>query len=59
MMALAIVVVASMIGAKGFREIVLLGLQRADSGLGFVGGLAIVMLAILPDRVARNALQRV
>lgn len=53
MMALAMVVVASMIGAKGLGEIVLLGLQRADPGLGFVGGLAIVLLAILLDRMAQ------
>lgn len=53
MMALAMVVVASMIGAKGLGEVVLLGLQRADPGLGFVGGLAIVALAILLDRMAQ------
>lgn len=58
MMALAMVVVASMIGAKGLGEIVLLGLQRADPGLGFVGGLAIVLLAILLDRMARAVLTR-
>lgn len=53
MMALAMVVVASMIGAKGLGEVVLLGLQRADAGLGFVGGLGIVLLAILIDRLAQ------
>ncbi|MCU4180191.1 ABC transporter permease subunit [Bosea sp. BH3] len=58
MMALAMVVVASMIGAKGLGEIVLLGLQRADPGLGFVGGLAIVLLAILLDRMAGAVLAR-
>ncbi len=52
MMALAMVVVASMIGAKGLGETVLLGLQRADPGLGFVGGLGIVLLAVLLDRLA-------
>lgn len=57
MMALAMVVVASMIGAKGLGEVVLLGLQRADPGLGFVGGLAIVALAILLDRMAQAVLQ--
>lgn len=56
MMALAMVVVASMIGAKGLGEVVLLGLQRADPGLGFVGGLAIVALAILLDRMAQAVL---
>ena len=58
MMALAMVVVASMIGAKGLGEVVLLGLQRADPGLGFVGGLAIVILAILLDRMAQALLGR-
>ena len=58
MMALAMVVVASMIGAKGLGEVVLLGLQRADPGLGFVGGLAIVLLAILLDRMAQAVLGR-
>lgn len=53
LMALAMVVVASMIGAKGLGEIVLLGLQRADAGLGAVGGLGIVLLAILLDRLAQ------
>ncbi|AZO77842.1 MULTISPECIES: ABC transporter permease subunit [unclassified Bosea (in: a-proteobacteria)] len=53
MLSLAMVVVASMIGAKGLGEVVLLGLQRADPGLGFVGGLAVVALAILLDRMAQ------
>lgn len=53
MMALAMVVVASMIGARGLGETVLLGLQRADPGLGFVGGLGIVLLAVLLDRLAQ------
>ncbi len=55
LMALGMVVVASMIGAKGLGEVVLLGLQRADAGLGFVGGLGIVLLAMLLDRMARAA----
>ncbi len=56
MMALAMVVVASMIGAKGLGEVVLLGLQRADPGLGFVSGLGIVLLAVLLDRMAQAVL---
>ncbi|KNZ32020.1 MAG: ABC transporter permease [Methylibium sp. NZG] len=51
MMALAMVVVASMIGARGVGETVLVGLQRNDPGLGLVGGLVIVVLAIVMDRV--------
>lgn len=55
MMALAMVVIASMIGARGVGETVLLGLQRNDSGQGLVGGLAIVLLAIVFDRISQAA----
>lgn len=55
MMALAMVVVASMIGARGVGEVVLLGLQRNDAGQGLVGGLAIVLLAVLFDRITQSA----
>jgi glycine betaine/proline transport system permease protein len=58
MMALAMVVIASMIGARGVGETVLLGLQRNDPGRGLLGGLAIVVLAIvltaLPRPMARG-----
>jgi glycine betaine/proline transport system permease protein len=53
MMALAMVVIASMIGARGVGETVLLGLQRNDSGQGLLGGLAIVLLAIVFDRITQ------
>lgn len=55
MMALAMVVVASMIGARGLGETVLYGLQRNDSGMGFLGGIAIVILAIVFDRITQSA----
>jgi glycine betaine/proline transport system permease protein len=54
MMALAMVVIASMIGARGVGETVLLGLQRNDSGQGFIGGIVIVLLAIVIDRIAQS-----
>ncbi|MGE4529303.1 MAG: ABC transporter permease [Rhodospirillaceae bacterium] len=53
MMALAMVVIASMIGARGLGEAVLLGLQRNDSGQGAIGGIAIVALAIVFDRITQ------
>ncbi|MGE0723705.1 MAG: ABC transporter permease [Alphaproteobacteria bacterium] len=53
MMALAMVVIASMIGARGVGETVLVGLQRNDSGEGLVGGLTIVFLAIVIDRITQ------
>ena len=55
MMALAMVVVASMIGARGLGETVLLGLQRNDAGQGLIGGIAIVILAIVFDRITQAA----
>lgn len=55
MTALGMVVIASMIGAKGLGETVLIGLQRADAGQGAVGGLGIVLLAILVDRLSQAA----
>ncbi|BBK44472.1 ABC transporter permease [Allostella vacuolata] len=58
MMALSMVVIASMIGARGVGETVLLGLQRGDPGEGFVGGLAIVLLAIAFDRITQAYGQR-
>jgi len=53
MMALAMVVIASMIGARGIGETVLVGLQRANPGMGLVGGIGIVILAIIFDRVSQ------
>lgn len=55
MSALGMVVVASMIGAKGLGETVLVGLQRADAGQGMVAGLGIVVLAIVVDRITQAA----
>jgi len=51
MMALAMVVIASMIGARGAGETMLVGLQRNDPGTVLVGGLVIVILAIVLDRL--------
>lgn len=59
MMALGMVVIASMIGARGVGETVLLGLQRGDSGQGLLGGLAIVLLAIVFDRITQSYGRRV
>lgn len=53
MMALAMVVIASMIGARGLGQTVLEGLQRADVGQGLIGGTAIVILAVVLDRITQ------
>jgi glycine betaine/proline transport system permease protein len=51
MMALGIVVIASAVGFKGLGREVLDGLQNQDVGTALAGGLAIVALAIVLDRV--------
>lgn len=53
MMALAMVVIASMIGARGLGEQVLLGIQRLDVGQGAEAGIAIVALAVVFDRITQ------
>lgn len=53
MMALAMVVVASMIGAPGLGEDVLAGIQTLDVGRGLQAGIAIVILAIIIDRITQ------
>lgn len=54
MLALSMVVIASMIGAPGLGRGVLSALQRAQVGNGFVNGLALVILAIIIDRFTQN-----
>jgi len=53
MMALSMVVVASMIGARGLGEQVLNGIQTLDVGKGLEAGLGIVILAIVLDRITQ------
>lgn len=54
MLALSMVVVASMIGARGLGEEVLLGIQRLDVGRSAVAGAVIVLLAIVMDRLTQH-----
>ncbi|MFP3865558.1 ABC transporter permease [Pseudomonas capeferrum] len=53
MMALSMVVVASMIGARGLGEDVLAGIQTLNVGQGVEAGLAIVALAMVIDRISQ------
>jgi glycine betaine/proline transport system permease protein len=54
MMALAMVVIASMIGATGLGIEVLRGIERLDVGRGFLAGIGIVILAIIIDRISQS-----
>jgi len=58
MMALAMVVIASMIGAGGLGDEVLRGIGRLEVGRGFQGGISIVIMAIIIDRITAGLGQR-
>jgi glycine betaine/proline transport system permease protein len=53
MMALAMVVLASLIGTRGLGEFVLEGINNLNIGKGLQGGVAIVMLTIVIDRITQ------
>ena len=54
MMSLSMVVIAAMISAGGLGEIVLKGITQMKIGLGFEGGIAVVILAIVLDRITQG-----
>lgn len=54
MLALSMVVIASMIAVGGLGQMVLRGIGRLDMGLATVGGLGIVLLAIIIDRMTQS-----
>lgn len=58
MMALAMVVIASMIGAGGLGYEVLLAINRVDVGRGFEAGISVVILAIVIDRLTQSIARR-
>lgn len=53
MLALSMVVIASMVGAGGLGQSVYKGILKADMALGFEAGLGIVILAIFLDRITQ------
>ncbi|WP_039043728.1 proline/glycine betaine ABC transporter permease [Sporosarcina sp. ZBG7A] len=54
MLSLSMAVIASMIGAPGLGDTVLTGISTVNVGLGLTGGLAIVVLAIILDRITQS-----
>jgi glycine betaine/proline transport system permease protein len=58
MLALSMVVIASMIGAQGIGADVYRAVTQVKIGEGFEAGLAIVILAILLDRLTQNLVKR-
>ena len=53
MMALSMVVIAALIGAGGLGAPVILGLNTLDIGRAVIGGLSIVLMAIILDRITQ------
>lgn len=53
MLALSMVVIASLVGAGGLGEVVLRALGRQEPGNAFIGGMGIIFLAIIIDRVTQ------
>ncbi len=53
MLSLSMVVIASMIGAKGLGADVRTALSRVDIGPGFEAGIAVVILAMILDRMTQ------
>lgn len=54
MLALSMVVIASMIAVGGLGQMVLRGIGRLDMGLASIGGVGIVILAIILDRLTQS-----
>ncbi len=54
LLSLAMVVIASLIGAKGLGEDVLEALQYASEGQGILAGLAILFCAMILDRIIQG-----
>ncbi len=54
LMAMSMSVIIAMIGAEGLGIVVLQGLGRMDVGRAAVGGIAIVLLAIMLDRITQS-----
>ncbi len=54
MLALSMVVIASMIGANGLGVKVFYAVGRNDAGGGFEAGIALVILAIILDRITQS-----
>ncbi|WP_343264716.1 ABC transporter permease subunit, partial [Ligaoa zhengdingensis] len=54
MMAMAMVVTCSMIGASGLGMEVLISVNRIEIGRGLLAGVAVVIVAILMDRLTQG-----
>lgn len=58
MMAISMVVTCSMIGSTGLGAEVIKGINRLESGRGFAAGIAIVIVAIIMDRLTQGLFKK-
>lgn len=58
MMAISMVVTTSMIGATGLGMEVLIGVNRVEIGRGLLSGTAVVIIAVILDRITQGLVQR-
>ena len=54
MMALAMVVIASLVGSRGLGRDILAGIAQLETGRGLMAGLGIVVLAVIIDRISQG-----
>ncbi|HET7578724.1 MAG TPA: proline/glycine betaine ABC transporter permease [Bacillales bacterium] len=54
MLSLSMVVIASLVGAPGLGTVVYRAVTQVDVGTGFEGGLALVIIAMVLDRISQN-----
>ena len=55
MLALSMVVIAGMVGAGGLGDVIMFALSQVEVGSGFEGGIAVVVLAVVLDRLTDSA----
>lgn len=58
MMAMSMVIIASMVGAGGLGNDILSSIQQLEIGLGLQSGLVVVLMAILLDRISASFARR-
>ncbi|NDL64079.1 ABC transporter permease [Acerihabitans arboris] len=58
MMAMSMVIIASMVGAGGLGNDVLTSIQQLDIGQGLQSGIAVVLMAMLLDRLSASLVRR-
>lgn len=58
MMAMSMVIIASMVGAGGLGNDILSSIQQLEMGLGLQSGLVVVLMAILLDRLSASFARR-